>query len=51
MLANVLQTGGMRSYLLASIVLARLAVETKEGTKVELGRLQQLNFSHVDLWS
>lgn len=35
--------------LLARVVLARLAVETKEGTKVELGCLEELDLSDVDL--
>lgn len=35
--------------LLARVVLARLAVETKESTKVELGCLEELDLSDVDL--
>ena len=35
--------------LLARVVLARLAVETEEGTKVELGCLEELDLSDVDL--
>ena len=36
--------------LLARVVLARLAVETKESTKVELGCLEELDLSDVDLY-
>jgi hypothetical protein len=36
--------------LLASVILVRLAVETEEGTKVELGCLEELDLSYVDLF-
>ena len=35
--------------LLARVVGARLAVQTKESTKVELGRLQELDLADVNL--
>ena len=35
--------------LLALVVGARLAVQSHQGTKVELGSLEQLNLSDVDL--
>lgn len=38
------------TYLLARLVVRRLAVEGKEGTKVKLGRLEQLNLPDVDLF-
>lgn len=37
------------SYLLTSVVLVRLAVQTEESTKVELGLLEELELAHVDL--
>jgi hypothetical protein len=37
------------AYLLARVILARLAVETKESSKIELGCLQELDLSYVDL--
>jgi hypothetical protein len=35
--------------LLTLLICVRLAVEVKKSTKVELGRLQELNFADVDL--
>ena len=40
---------GVCPYLLARVVLARLAVETEEGAQVELGGLEELNLADVDL--
>lgn len=36
--------------LLARVIRARLAVETEKGTEVELGGLEELDLSYVDLW-
>jgi len=36
-------------YLLAGVVLVGLAVETEESTKIELGCLEELDLSDVDL--
>ena len=36
-------------YLLARVVLARLAVKTEESTQVELGLLEQLDLADVNL--
>jgi hypothetical protein len=35
--------------LLTRVVLAGLAVETEESTKIELGRFEELDLAHVDL--
>jgi hypothetical protein len=38
-----------RTYWLAGIIACRFTVKGKESTKIELGRLEQLNLSYVDL--
>lgn len=38
-----------RNYLLARVISAGLAMETEESTQVELGRLEKLDLSHMDL--
>jgi hypothetical protein len=40
---------GSESYLLAGVVLVGLAVKTEESTKIELGCLEELDLSDVDL--
>lgn len=41
----------VEAYLLARVVLARLAMQTKKCAQVELGGLEELNLAHVDLAS
>ena len=48
-LVNTLEGAPRNAYLLARVVLARLAVEAEESAQVELGGLEELDLADVDL--